>query len=145
MLAFLMKASVTALQEFPEFNASLDASGENLTLKKYFHIGFAADTPNGLVVPVVSDCDQKGVMEIARESSELAKKARDGKLGPAQMSGGCFSISSLGGLGGTSFTQIVNAPEVALPGVATSAMQPGWTGAQSKPRSSSRLAGQEWV
>src|SRR3546814_10268820 len=101
MLAFLMKASVTALQEFPEFNASLDASGENLTLKKYFHIGFAADTPNGLVVPVVRDCDQKGVMEIARESSELAKKARDGKLGPAQMSGGCFSISSLGGIGGT--------------------------------------------
>src|SRR3546814_14321821 len=101
MLAFLMKASVTALQEFPEFNASLDASGENLTLKKYFLIGFAADTPNGLVVPVVRDCDQKGVMEIARDSSELAKKARDGKLGPAQMSGGCISISSPGGIGCT--------------------------------------------
>src|SRR3546814_4028831 len=111
MLAFLMKASVTALQKFPDFNASLDASGENLTLKKYFHIGFAADTPNGLVVPVVRDCDQKGVMEIARESSELAKKARDGQLGPAQMSGGCFSISSLGGIGGTSFTPIVRSEE----------------------------------
>src|SRR3546814_10222906 len=134
MLAFLMKASVTALQEFPEFNASLDASGENLTLKKYFHIGFAADTPNGLVVPVVRDCDQKGVMEIARESSELAKKARDGKLGPAQMSGGCFSISSLGGIGGTSFTPIVNAPEVAILGVSRTAMKPVWNGKEFAPR-----------
>ena len=134
MLAFLIKASVSALREFPEFNASLDASGENLALKKYFHIGFAADTPNGLVVPVVRDCDQKGVMEIARESSELAKKARDGKLGPAQMSGGCFSISSLGGIGGTSFTPIVNAPEVAILGVSRSAMKPVWNGEKFKPR-----------
>ncbi|MFC3714634.1 dihydrolipoyllysine-residue acetyltransferase [Luteimonas soli] len=134
MLAFLMKASVTALQKFPEFNASLDAGGENLTLKKYFHIGFAADTPNGLVVPVVRDCDQKGVMEIARESSELAKKARDGKLGPAEMSGGCFSISSLGGIGGTSFTPIVNAPEVAILGVSRSAMKPVWNGKEFAPR-----------
>src|SRR3546814_6090266 len=97
--------------KFPDFNASLDASGENLTLKKYFHIGFAADTPNGLVVPVVRDCDRKGVMEIAAETGELAAKAREGKLGPAQMSGGCFSISSLGGIGGTSFTPIVNRSE----------------------------------
>ncbi|MDN5781238.1 MAG: 2-oxo acid dehydrogenase subunit E2, partial [Luteimonas sp.] len=134
MLAFLMKASVTALQKYPEFNASLDASGENLTLKKYFHVGFAADTPNGLVVPVVRDCDRKGVLEIASESSELAKKARDGKLGPAEMSGGCFSISSLGGIGGTSFTPIVNAPEVAILGVSKSAMKPVWNGEKFKPR-----------
>ncbi len=134
MLAFLMKTSVVALQKFPEFNASLDASGENLTLKKYFHIGFAADTPNGLVVPVVRDCDRKGVLEIARETGELAKKARDGKLGPAEMSGGCFSISSLGGIGGTSFTPIVNAPEVAILGVSKSAMKPVWNGREFAPR-----------
>jgi pyruvate dehydrogenase E2 component (dihydrolipoamide acetyltransferase) len=130
MLAFLMKASVAALQKFPQFNASLDASGENLTLKKYFHIGFAADTPNGLVVPVVRDCDRKGINEIAQETSVLAKKARDGKLGPADMQGGCFSISSLGGIGGTSFTPIVNAPEVAILGVSKSAMKPVWNGEQ---------------
>jgi pyruvate dehydrogenase E2 component (dihydrolipoamide acetyltransferase) len=130
MLAFLMKASVAALQRYPQFNASLDASGENLTLKKYFHIGFAADTPNGLVVPVVRDCDRKGINEIAQESSALAKKARDGKLGPADMQGGCFSISSLGGIGGTSFTPIVNAPEVAILGVSRSAMKPVWNGEQ---------------
>ena len=134
MLAFLMKASVAALRKYPEFNASLDASGENLTLKKYFHIGFAADTPNGLVVPVVRDCDTKGVNEIAKETSELAKKARDGKLGPAEMSGGCFSISSLGGIGGTAFTPIVNAPEVAILGVSKSAMKPVWNGEKFKPR-----------
>ena len=134
MLAFLMKASVSALKQFPEFNASLDAAGENLTLKKYFHIGFAADTPNGLVVPVVRDCDRKGVIEIARESGELAKKARDGKLGPAEMSGGCFSISSLGGIGGTAFTPIVNAPEVAILGVTRSAMTPVWDGKAFQPR-----------
>ncbi len=134
MLAFIMKASVAALQKFPNFNASLDASGETLTLKKYFHIGFAADTPNGLVVPVVRDCDRKGINEIARESSELAKKARDGKLGPAEMSGGCFSISSLGGIGGTAFTPIVNAPEVAILGVSKSAIQPVWNGEKFKPR-----------
>ncbi|MCI4568399.1 dihydrolipoyllysine-residue acetyltransferase [Lysobacter sp. CFH 32150] len=134
MLAFLMKASVAALQKFPNFNASLDASGENLTLKKYFHIGFAADTPNGLVVPVVRDVDQKGVIEIARETGELAAKAREGKLGPAEMSGGCFSISSLGGIGGTKFTPIVNAPEVAILGVSKSAIRPVWDGKQFAPR-----------
>jgi pyruvate dehydrogenase E2 component (dihydrolipoamide acetyltransferase) len=134
MLAFLMKASVTALQRFPQFNASLDASGGELTLKKYFHIGFAADTPNGLVVPVVRDCDRKGINEIAEETSALAKKARDGKLGPAEMQGGCFSISSLGGIGGTAFTPIVNAPEVAILGVSKSAMQPVWNGEKFKPR-----------
>ncbi len=134
MLAFLMKASVAALQKYPTFNASLDASGEHLTLKKYFHIGFAADTPNGLVVPVVRDVDKKGVLQIAQETSELAKKARDGKLGPADMQGGCFSISSLGGIGGTKFTPIVNAPEVAILGVSKSAIQPVWDGKQFAPR-----------
>jgi pyruvate dehydrogenase E2 component (dihydrolipoamide acetyltransferase) len=134
MLAFLMKASVAALKKYPDFNASLDASGENLTLKKYFHIGFAADTPNGLVVPVVRDCDKKGVLQIAKETGELAAKARDGKLGPAEMSGGCFSISSLGGIGGTSFTPIVNAPEVAILGVSKSATKPVWDGKQFVPR-----------
>ena len=134
MLAFLMKASVAALKKYPDFNASLDASGENLTLKKYFHIGFAADTPNGLVVPVVRDCDKKGVLQIAKETGELAAKARDGKLGPADMSGGCFSISSLGGIGGTSFTPIVNAPEVAILGVSKSATKPVWDGKQFVPR-----------
>lgn len=134
MLAFLMKASVAALQKYPTFNASLDASGENLTLKKYFHIGFAADTPNGLVVPVVRDCDKKGVLQIAKETGELAAKAREGKLGPADMSGGCFSISSLGGIGGTAFTPIVNAPEVAILGVSKSATKPVWDGKQFAPR-----------
>ncbi|UOV09116.1 dihydrolipoyllysine-residue acetyltransferase [Pseudoxanthomonas sp. F37] len=134
MLAFLMKASVSALKKFPDFNASLDASGENLTLKKYFHIGFAADTPNGLVVPVIRDVDKKGVNEIAQESGELAKKAREGKLGPAEMSGGCFSISSLGGIGGVAFTPIVNAPEVAILGVSKSSIQPVWDGKQFQPR-----------
>lgn len=134
MLAFLMKASVAALKKFPPFNASLDATGETLVLKKYFHIGFAADTPNGLVVPVVRDVDRKGVMQIAQETSELAKKARDGKLGPADMQGGCFSISSLGGIGGTSFTPIVNAPEVAILGVSKSAMKPVWNGSGFEPR-----------
>ncbi len=134
MLAFIMKAAVSALQKYPEFNASLDAAGETLTLKKYFHIGFAADTPNGLVVPVVRDCDRKGVIEIAQETSALAKKARDGKLGPAEMSGGCFSISSLGGIGGTAFTPIVNAPEVAILGVSKSAMKPVWDGKAFQPR-----------
>ncbi|MHC9084338.1 dihydrolipoyllysine-residue acetyltransferase [Luteimonas sp. RIT-PG2_3] len=134
MLAFLMKASVSALKQFPNFNASLDASGETLTLKKYFHVGFAADTPNGLVVPVVRDVDKKGVIEIAQETGALAKKARDGKLGPAEMQGGCFSISSLGGIGGTAFTPIVNAPEVAILGVSKSAMKPVWDGKQFVPR-----------
>ena len=134
MLAFLIKASAAALKKFPEFNASLDASGENLTLKKYFHIGFAADTPNGLVVPVIRDVDKKGVVQIAQETGELAKKARDGKLGPADMSGGCFSISSLGGIGGTAFTPIVNAPEVAILGVSKSAIQPVWNGKEFAPK-----------
>ena len=134
MLAFLIKASVAVLKQYPRFNSSLDASGENLTLKKYFHIGFAADTPNGLVVPVIRDADKKGVLEISQEMSALAKKARDGKLGPADMQGGCFSISSLGGIGGTSFTPIVNAPEVAILGVSKSAMKPVWDGKAFQPR-----------
>ncbi|WP_372017955.1 dihydrolipoyllysine-residue acetyltransferase [Pseudoxanthomonas sp. 10H] len=134
MLAFLLKASAAALKQFPDFNASLDASGENLTLKKYVHIGFAADTPNGLVVPVIRDVDRKGVLQIAQEMGELAKKARDGKLGPADMSGGCFSISSLGGIGGTAFTPIINAPEVAILGVSKSSQQPVWDGKQFVPR-----------
>ena len=134
MLAFLIKAVVSALKKYPEFNASLDAGGENLTLKKYFHIGFAADTPNGLVVPVLRDADKKGVIAIAQETGELAKKARDGKLGPAEMSGGCFSISSLGGIGGTAFTPIVNAPEVAILGVSKSQMKPHWDGNAFVPR-----------
>ncbi|MEG3184473.1 dihydrolipoyllysine-residue acetyltransferase [Novilysobacter erysipheiresistens] len=134
MLAFLMKASVSALKKFPDFNASLMGDGETLVLKQYFHIGFAADTPNGLVVPVVRDCDKKGVMEIAAETGELAAKAREGKLGPAQMSGGCFTISSLGGIGGTAFTPIVNAPEVAILGVSRSDTKPVWDGKQFAPR-----------
>jgi pyruvate dehydrogenase E2 component (dihydrolipoamide acetyltransferase) len=134
MLAFIVKAVVAALKKYPDFNASLDASGENLILKKYFHVGFAADTPNGLVVPVLKNADQKGLVEIATESSELAKKARDGKLGPADMSGGCFSISSLGGIGGTAFTPIVNAPEVAILGVSKSSIKPVWDGKAFAPR-----------
>jgi pyruvate dehydrogenase E2 component (dihydrolipoamide acetyltransferase) len=134
MLAFLIKAVVSALKKYPEFNASLDAAGENLTLKKYFNVGFAADTPNGLVVPVLRDADKKGVIAIATETSELAKKARDGKLGPAEMSGGCFSISSLGGIGGTAFTPIVNAPEVAILGVSKSQTKPHWDGNAFVPR-----------
>ncbi len=132
LLSFLVKASVAALKRFPEFNASLD--GESLVLKRYFHIGFAADTPNGLVVPVLKDADRKGVIEIARELSGLAAKAREGKLGPAEMQGGCFSISSLGGIGGTAFTPIINAPEVAVLGVSRSATKPVWDGAKFTPR-----------
>jgi len=132
LLAFLMKACVAALRKFPEFNASLD--GENLVLKQYFHVGFAADTPNGLVVPVVRDCDKRGVLEIARETAALAAKARDGKLTPAEMQGGSISISSLGGIGGTAFTPIVNAPEVAVLGVSKAAHKPVWDGKQFAPR-----------
>ncbi|MFN3703162.1 dihydrolipoyllysine-residue acetyltransferase [Thermomonas sp.] len=132
MLAFLIKACVAALQKFPTFNASLE--GDNLVLKKYFHIGFAADTPNGLVVPVLRDADQKGVMEIAREMGELAALAREGKLKPEQMQGGCFTISSLGGIGGTAFTPIINAPEVAILGVSKSETKPVWDGKQFQPR-----------
>jgi len=132
MLAFMIKATVAALKKFPNFNASLD--GDNLVLKKYFNIGFAADTPNGLVVPVIKDADKKGVLEISQEMSELAKLARDGKLKPDQMQGGCFSISSLGGIGGTYFTPIINAPEVAIMGVCKSYMKPVWDGKQFAPR-----------
>ncbi|TVT65564.1 MAG: dihydrolipoamide acetyltransferase, partial [Denitromonas halophila] len=132
MLAFIIKASVRALQEFPEFNTSLD--GDNLVYKKYFNIAFAADTPNGLVVPVIKNADQKSVFEIAAESGALAKKARDGKIAPADMSGACFTISSLGGIGGTYFAPIVNAPEVAILGVNKSVMKPVWDGKQFVPR-----------
>jgi pyruvate dehydrogenase E2 component (dihydrolipoamide acetyltransferase) len=132
LLAFLIKACVWALKKFPEFNASLD--GENLVLKQYYHIGFAADTPNGLVVPVIRNADQKGVLAIAGEMGDLSAKAREGKLGPADMQGGCFSISSLGGIGGTYFTPIINAPEVAILGVCRSSMRPVWDGKQFAPR-----------
>jgi pyruvate dehydrogenase E2 component (dihydrolipoamide acetyltransferase) len=132
MLAFLIKVVVAALKKYPEFNASLD--GDNLVLKQYFHIGFAADTPNGLVVPVIRDADKKGVLEIAAETSELARKARDGKLSPSEMQGGCFSISSLGGIGGTHFTPLINAPEVAILGVSKSLMKPVWDGKAFVPR-----------
>jgi len=132
MLAFVIKAVVAALKKFPDFNASLD--GDALVYKQYFHVGFAADTPNGLVVPVLKNADQKGILAISQEMGELAKKARDGKLGPADMSGGCFSISSLGGIGGTHFTPIVNAPEVAILGLSKSAMKPVWDGSAFVPR-----------
>src|SRR5438552_3419551 len=132
MLAFLIKVSVAALRKFPDFNASID--GDSLVYKKYFNIGFAADTPNGLVVPVIKNADQKGIMQIAQEMGELSAKARDGKLGPADMQGGCFSISSLGGIGGTAFTPIINAPEVAILGVSRSVTKPIWDGKDFAPR-----------
>jgi pyruvate dehydrogenase E2 component (dihydrolipoamide acetyltransferase) len=132
LLAFVMKACVAALQRHPELNASLD--GDQLVLKSYWHLGFAADTPNGLVVPVVRDVDRKGVLELARETSALAEKARAGKLSPAEMQGGTFSISSLGGIGGTAFTPIVNAPEVAILGLSRTATRPHWDGAAFVPR-----------
>ena len=131
-LAFLIKAVVAALKKFPAMNSSLD--GDNLVVKQYWHIGFAADTPNGLVVPVIKDADQKGVVQIAKESSELASRAREGKLSPADMQGGTFSISSLGGIGGTAFTPIINAPEVAILGVSKAAMKPVWNGKEFAPR-----------
>ncbi|HWD35739.1 MAG TPA: 2-oxo acid dehydrogenase subunit E2, partial [Casimicrobiaceae bacterium] len=134
MLAFLIKASVAALRHFPDFNASLDASGENLVYKRYYNVGFAADTPNGLVVPVIKGADEKGVLAIAKEMGELSAKAREGKLGPADMQGGCFSISSLGGIGGTMFTPIINAPEVAILGVSRNETKPVWNGEKFKPR-----------
>ena len=134
LLAFLVKASVTALKEYPDFNSSLDPSGQNQVFKKYFHVGFAADTPNGLVVPVIKNADKKNVFEIAKELGDLAAKARDGKLKVDEMQGGCFSISSLGGIGGTAFTPIVNAPEVAILGVSKSQMKPFWTGTEFVPR-----------
>ena len=132
MLAFLIKACVSALKKFPEFNSSLD--GDALIYKNYYHIGFAADTPNGLVVPVIKDADKKGIFQISQEMSELAKKARDGKLGPADMSGATFTISSLGGIGGRYFTPIINAPEVAILGVCKSQMEPVWDGKAFVPR-----------
>jgi pyruvate dehydrogenase E2 component (dihydrolipoamide acetyltransferase) len=133
-LVFLMKAVVLALKEYPRFNASLDSSGENLVLKKYFHIGIAVDTPDGLVVPVVRDVDRKTLAELALELGQISAKARDKKLRPEDMKGGCFSISSLGGIGGTKFTPIVNAPEVAILGVSRHKMQPVWNGEIFTPR-----------
>ncbi|MCW5630327.1 MAG: 2-oxo acid dehydrogenase subunit E2, partial [Rhodoferax sp.] len=132
MLAFLIKACVAALRKFPEFNASID--GEQLVYKQYYHIGFAADTPNGLMVPVIKDADKKGIMQISQEMGELAKKARDGKLSPGEMSGASFTISSLGGIGGRYFTPIINAPEVAILGVCRSTMEPVWDGKAFAPR-----------
>jgi len=132
MLAFLIKACVAALKKYPEFNSSLD--GDSLVYKNYWHIAFAADTPNGLMVPVIKDCDKKGVLQISQEMSELAKKARDGKLGPTEMTGATFTISSLGGIGGKYFTPIINAPEVAILGVCKSTMEPVWDGKAFQPR-----------
>ncbi|HUK05876.1 MAG TPA: dihydrolipoyllysine-residue acetyltransferase [Burkholderiales bacterium] len=134
MLAFMIKACVTALRQFPQFNASLDKSGENLIVKKYYHIGVAVDTPGGLVVPVVRDADRKGVFDLARELAEISKLAKDGKLKAGDMQGGTFSISSLGGIGGTYFTPIINAPELAILGVSRSAMKPVWNGKEFVPR-----------
>lgn len=134
MLAFLIKACVAALKKFPDFNSSIDPAGEAIIRKQYYHIGFAADTPNGLVVPVVKDADKKGILEIAAETAALAAKAREGKLGPADMQGGTFSISSLGGIGGTYFTPIINAPEVAILGVCRAVTKPVWDGKQFVPR-----------
>jgi pyruvate dehydrogenase E2 component (dihydrolipoamide acetyltransferase) len=132
MLAFLIRACIAALKKFPEFNAALD--GDNLVYRKYFHIGFAADTPNGLVVPVIRDADRKGVAEIGTEMSALAARAREGKLSPTDMQGGTFSISSLGGIGGTYFTPIINAPEVAILGACRAVMRPTWNGEKFEPR-----------
>jgi pyruvate dehydrogenase E2 component (dihydrolipoamide acetyltransferase) len=132
MVALLLKACVASLKELPEFNSSLD--GDSLVLKRYYHLGFAADTPQGLVVPVIKDVDQKNLVEIAGELRELSGKAREGKLGPAEMSGGTFTISSLGGIGGTGFTPIVNAPEVAILGVTRSRTRPVWNGTEFAPR-----------
>ena len=134
LLPFLMKALVAGMKAFPEFNASLAADGESLVLKKYFHFGFAADTPDGLVVPVIRDVDQKGLLEIARELAVLSAKAREKKITPGEMQGGCFTISSLGGIGGTYFTPIINLPEVAILGVSRSTMKPVWNGKEFVPR-----------
>jgi pyruvate dehydrogenase E2 component (dihydrolipoamide acetyltransferase) len=134
LLAFLMKAAVVALKQYPNFNASLSPDGENLILKQYFHIGVAVDTPLGLVVPVIRDADKKGLLELAKELGTISARMRDGKINPADLQGGCFSISSLGGLGGTYFTPIINAPEVAILGVGKSVMKPVWDGKQFAPR-----------
>lgn len=133
-LAFMLKACAITLKHFPDFNASLDASGENLVLKKYIHIGVAVDTPNGLMVPVIRDVDQKGIVQLAKELGEVSAKARDLKITAADMQGGCFSISSLGGIGGTAFTPIINAPEVAILGVSRSSMKPVWKDGEFVPR-----------
>jgi pyruvate dehydrogenase E2 component (dihydrolipoamide acetyltransferase) len=134
MLAFLIKACVTALRQHPLFNSSLDRAGENLVVKKYYNIGVAVDTPEGLVVPVVRDADRKGVFDVARELADISKLAREKKLKPGDMQGGTFSISSLGGIGGTAFTPIINAPEVAILGVSRSALRPVWNGKEFVPR-----------
>ena len=134
LLAFLIKAAVVALRQFPQFNASLSLDGESLVLKHYYNIGVAVDTPNGLVVPVIRECDKKGVMQLARELGEVSARAREGKLSPADMQGGCFSISSLGGIGGLNFTPIINAPEVAILGVSRSVMKPSYRDGQFVPR-----------
>ena len=133
-LVFLIKASVAALKKFPDFNASLDPSGDFLIRKKFFNIGIAVDTPDGLVVPVLRNCESKGIMELAGELAEVSNKAREGKLTPSDMSGGCFSISSLGGIGGTGFSPIINMPEVAILGVSRHKMTPVWDGSEFKPR-----------
>lgn len=133
-LVFLIKAAVASLKQLPRFNSSLDESGENLVMKKFFHIGIAVDTPEGLVVPVLRDCDQKDIYELASELAELSLKAREGKLKPTEMQGACFSISSLGGIGGTHFTPIINAPEVAILGVGRSSIRPEWDGEAFQPR-----------
>jgi pyruvate dehydrogenase E2 component (dihydrolipoamide acetyltransferase) len=133
-LVFLIKASVAALKKYPQFNASLDESGENLVLKSYFNIGIAVDTPKGLIVPVLRDCERKGFMELARELSDLSAVAREQKLKPQDIQGGCFSISSLGGIGGTAFTPIINAPEVAILGVSRSSIKAMWDGNAFQPR-----------
>jgi pyruvate dehydrogenase E2 component (dihydrolipoamide acetyltransferase) len=134
LLAFVIKACVVALRQYPEFNASLSADGETLTLKQYFHIGVAVDTPLGLVVPVLRDADKKGLLELARELEEVSARMREGKINTADLQGGCFSISSLGGIGGTAFTPIINAPEVAILGVSKAQLKPVWTGSEFAPR-----------
>jgi pyruvate dehydrogenase E2 component (dihydrolipoamide acetyltransferase) len=134
MLAFVIKACVSALKKFPAFNASLDAAGENLILKQFYNVGFAADTPNGLVVPVIKNADQKGIMHIAQEMGDMSAQAREGKLKPADMQGASFTISSLGGIGGTAFTPIINAPEVAILGLSKAVIKPVWDGKAFAPR-----------
>ncbi|MGW8183757.1 MAG: 2-oxo acid dehydrogenase subunit E2, partial [Burkholderiales bacterium] len=134
ILCFLLKAVVVALRQYPQFNASLSADGESLVLKQYFHVGVAVDTPNGLVVPVIRDVDKKGLLELAGELGEVSERMRAGKISPNDLQGGCFSISSLGGLGGSHFTPIINAPEVAILGVGRSTMKPVWTGKEFAPR-----------
>jgi pyruvate dehydrogenase E2 component (dihydrolipoamide acetyltransferase) len=134
LLAFLMKASVVALKQFPDFNASLSPDGESLVLKRYYHVGIAVDTPSGLVVPVIREVDKKGLMELARELAEASARMRAGKIGPTDLQGGCFSISSLGGIGGSYFTPIINAPEVAILGVGRATMKPSWNGKRFVPR-----------